>query len=84
MTKAQRQTLVDMLTGKQYLKRKGDAIWCFSHDRRTIRESTVLALMRDGLVTQGFESCTLTNEGRRVAIYGATKVQKRTAAAACA
>lgn len=72
-----------MLNTKQYLKRKGENIWCFSHDNRTIRESTVTALMRGGFITQGFELSNLTNNGRQIAINGTAKDQ-RAAAEACA
>jgi hypothetical protein len=71
MTKAQQQILVHMYQQRTHLIRKGEGVWHYSHstisDGVSIRSRTVSAMMREGLITMGFDASSLTEAGLKVA-----------------
>ena len=70
VTKTQAQVMRHMLVGRAHLKWDGQ-VWHYSHVLpdcpTTVRGSTVAALMRGGLLTQGFDITSLTEAGVKAA-----------------
>lgn len=72
MTKAQQQILSHMYLRRTHLIRKGEGVWHYSRstpgDGVSIRSRTVNAMMRDGLITVGFDASSLTEAGLKAAV----------------
>jgi hypothetical protein len=74
MTDAQQKILIHMFRERMHLIRKGEGIWHYSRstpgDGVSIRSRTVNAMMREGLITMGFDASSLTEAGLKIAAGG--------------